>query len=179
MRHARPQLAARVALALAVTMAVVWGSALAFAFDGEATAAGTSISNRAEASYRDSNGTAFGTVSETVTLLVRAVSAVVVTPDESEPSATVSPNERAVRLFRVCNAGNTPDLHTLTRAEVGAPATLAGLFYDADNSGTLTDGDRPRAGRHRLRPAPAAARLLRPARRRRHQPERARLAPDD
>ncbi|HYO64113.1 MAG TPA: SdrD B-like domain-containing protein [Pyrinomonadaceae bacterium] len=143
MRKARPRFAARVALALAVALlSASAGGAFAFAAFDE-TAAGTSIANRAEASYRDGAGQSFNTFSETVTLQVRAVSAVVVTPDETEPSATVSPNERVVRPFRVCNAGNTPDFYTLTRAEVTAPATLVSLFYDTDANGTPDPGDRP------------------------------------
>ena len=66
----------------------------------------------------------------------------VVTPDETEPSAAVSANERVTRLFRVCNTGNTPDLYTITRAEVSAPATISALYFDTDASGTLNDGDR-------------------------------------
>ena len=137
---------ARAARLLACLTLVLLASASAggraFA-DESGTAAGTTLSNRAEATYRDADGTEFGTVSETVSVEVRAVSAVVVTPDETEPSDSVAPRERVARLFRVCNAGNTPDFYTVTRAEVSAPATLAGLFYDTDASGTHTDGDRP------------------------------------
>ena len=86
----------------------------------QATPADTLISNRAESTYRDEEGNEYGTVSPTVTVTVRAVSAHAVTPDETEPSAAVAANERAARLFRVCNNGNTPDLYTLTRAEVSA-----------------------------------------------------------
>jgi uncharacterized repeat protein (TIGR01451 family) len=105
--------------------------------------ADTVISNRAESTYRDEEGNEYGTVSPTVTVTVRAVSAVQVTPDEIEPSAAVSQNERVARLFRVCNNGNTPDLYTLTAAEVSAPSALHSLHFDADDSGTLTDADTP------------------------------------
>jgi uncharacterized repeat protein (TIGR01451 family) len=105
--------------------------------------AGTIISNRAEATYNDELGTGFSTVSPTVSVTVLTVSALVVTPDETDPSATVSPNERVTRLFRICNTGNTPDLYTITRGEVSAPARLTGLFFDTDANSILTDQDRP------------------------------------
>ncbi len=105
------------------------------------TEAGTVISNRAEATYEDESGMGYGTVSPTVTVTVRSVAAINVTPDETEPSATVAPNERVTRLFRVCNTGNVPDFYTITRGEVNAPATLLALHFDTDASGTLGDSD--------------------------------------
>ncbi|HLL13977.1 MAG TPA: hypothetical protein VK388_02755 [Pyrinomonadaceae bacterium] len=107
------------------------------------TTADSVISNRAEAIYADEDGNEFSTVSTTITVTVRPVSAVVVTPDETAPSAAVAPGERITRLFRVCNFGNTPDLYTITRAEVTAPAALVALYFDTDASGTLTDTDAP------------------------------------
>ena len=119
---------------------------------GDSVEAGTVISNRAEATYTDSSGTGFATVSPTVTVTVLTVSAVVVTPDETEPSATVSPNDHVTRLFRVCNTGNTPDLYTIMRAEASAPAHLTALYFDLDGSGTRTEGDRPVVIRTSLSP---------------------------
>ncbi|HZB45032.1 MAG TPA: SdrD B-like domain-containing protein, partial [Pyrinomonadaceae bacterium] len=132
-----------VARALALTLLVAFtaaGRVGAVARDG-GTEAGTVISNTAEATYEDASGTGFRTVSPTVTVTVRSVSALTVTPDETEPSASVSPNERVTRLFRVCNTGNVPDLYTITRAEVSAPATLVSLHFDRDASGTLNEAD--------------------------------------
>jgi uncharacterized repeat protein (TIGR01451 family) len=100
------------------------------------------ISNRAEATYTDSNGAGFSTVSQIVTITVLTVAAVTVTPDETEASATVSANERVTRLFRVCNTGNTPDFYTINSADAAAPAALVSLHFDTDASGTLTDADR-------------------------------------
>jgi len=105
------------------------------------TPADSVISNYAEAIYADADGNEFATVSPTVTLIVRAVSALVVTPDETAPSAAIAPQERITRLFRVCNFGNTPDLYTITRAEVSAPATIVNLYFDIDETGTHTDVD--------------------------------------
>ncbi|MCA1594468.1 MAG: DUF11 domain-containing protein [Acidobacteria bacterium] len=129
---------------LAVLLAVNASSARArLAADGVTTEAGTVISNRAEATYIDSDGVGFATVSPTVSITVLAVPAVTVTPDETEPSASVSPNERITRLFRVCNTGNTPNTYLITAADLTAPATLFALFFDSDASGTLTNADLP------------------------------------
>ncbi|HYN86846.1 MAG TPA: SdrD B-like domain-containing protein [Pyrinomonadaceae bacterium] len=140
---ARPR---RLSLALAAAILVATAGAarlLPSTSAQETGGAGTLISNRAEAVYSDASGTGYRTVSPDVTVTVVAVAGLAVTPDETEPSATVAPNERVTRLFRVCNTGNNPDLYTLTRAEVTpAPAALVSLHFDLDNSGTLTDGDR-------------------------------------
>ena len=105
------------------------------------TQAETVIVNRAEATYSDDDGRKYGTISPTVTVIVRAVSGVNVTPDETAPSANVAPRETITRLFRVCNTGNTPDSYTITRGEVTAPAKLVNLYFDSDGSGTVTPGD--------------------------------------
>ncbi|HEV2799848.1 MAG TPA: hypothetical protein VGW12_05090 [Pyrinomonadaceae bacterium] len=105
------------------------------------TGADTVISNRAEALYSDDDGNEFLTASLTITVTVRPVSALAVTPDETAPSAAVAAGERITRLFRICNLGNTPDLYTITGLEVSAPAALVSLHFDTDASGTVTDGD--------------------------------------
>jgi uncharacterized repeat protein (TIGR01451 family) len=105
------------------------------------TPAASVISNRAEATYEDDSGATFATISPTVTVTVLAVSTLTVSPDETQPSANVGPNETVTRVFRICNTGNTPDLYTITRAEVNAPAHLANLYFDTDESGTVTSTD--------------------------------------
>src|SRR5918911_956716 len=92
------------ALLLALISAGTAG-VVARAFDGGATPAGAVISNRAEAIYKDEGGTSFSTVSPTITVTVLAVSTLTVTPDETQPSTTVGPNESLPRAFRVCNTG--------------------------------------------------------------------------
>jgi uncharacterized repeat protein (TIGR01451 family) len=140
MTKARPNSLARLLAAVLFAALAATGRG-ALAFDGP-VGAGSTISNRAEATYTDDEGTGFATVSPTVTLTVLTVAAITVTPDETEPSATVSPNERVARLFRVCNTGNTPDFYTITSAEVTTPAALVSLHFDNDASGTLTPTDR-------------------------------------
>jgi uncharacterized repeat protein (TIGR01451 family) len=112
----------------------------ALGFDGP-TEAGTQITNRAEVTYEDGSGQSYATVSQTVTMTIAKVSTLVVTPDETSPSATVGPREHLTRLFRVCNTGNTADSYTITKADVTSPATLTNLYFDTDASGTQTSGD--------------------------------------
>ncbi|HKZ78386.1 MAG TPA: hypothetical protein VJ124_08675, partial [Pyrinomonadaceae bacterium] len=109
----------------------------------ESPAAGTVISNRAEAAYRDESGTTYAVASQTVAVTVLAVASLLVTPDETMASATVGPHERLTRIFRVCNTGNTPDRYTITRAEVNPPAIIASLYFDNDNSETVNAADTP------------------------------------
>jgi uncharacterized repeat protein (TIGR01451 family) len=111
--------------------------------DGEVTPASTVISNRAEATYEDDSGNTFATVSRTVTVTVKTVSSLAVTPDETQPSASVGPRETLTRAFRICNLGNSPDLYTVTRVEVNAPAVISSLYFDVDESGTVTSSDTP------------------------------------
>ncbi|HEX8710026.1 MAG TPA: hypothetical protein VF723_17425 [Pyrinomonadaceae bacterium] len=126
------------AILLAAICALVPG---ALARPDNGTPAETVISNRAEATYEDESGSSFSTVSSTVTVTVLAVSTLTVTPDETQSSAGVSPHESITRLFRVCNGGNTPDLYTITRAEVNAPARLVNLYFDNDADGAVTTAD--------------------------------------
>src|SRR5205085_818935 len=129
------------ALVLIALAAIVASGRAASSLDGAAEA-GATIFNRAEATYTDADGEGFSVVSPTVSVTVLTVAAVTVTPDETDPSATVAPGERVARLFRVCNTGNTPDFYTITSVDVTAPAALVSLHFDTDASGTLTDSDR-------------------------------------
>src|SRR5687768_1915279 len=142
MTNARPASLLR-AFALALSLAALAAGVRGAAARDGAVGAGVVISNTAEATYTDAEGTGFRTVSPTVTVMVSTVAAVTVTPDETEPSANVSPGERATRLFRVCNTGNTPDFYTVVSAEVSAPAALVSLHFDTDGSGALDSNDRP------------------------------------
>ncbi|MFZ0747839.1 MAG: hypothetical protein WAM70_00670 [Pyrinomonadaceae bacterium] len=102
---------------------------------------GSIITNQARATYSDSTGETFETVSETVTLTVLAVASITVTPDETTASDTVGPREQLTRAFRVCNTGNTPDRVTLTQSSITLPAVITALYFDNDGSGTVTAGD--------------------------------------
>ncbi len=122
-------------MTLAMTLA-------ARAIDGN-TDAGTIISNRAEATYTDSEGGNYSAVSATVTVTILPVATVVVTPDETASSETVAPRDQVTRLFRICNTGNNVDTFSITRFNLTSPATLETLYFDIDGSGTLTNGDAP------------------------------------
>jgi uncharacterized repeat protein (TIGR01451 family) len=127
------------ALALAVLFASLVSSRTRLS--GDSTPAGTIISNRAEANYEGDGGTTYSTVSETVTFTVLAVATLTVAPKETAPSASVVPQERITRLFRICNTGNVANTYTIANADVSDPATLDSLYFDDDASGTLTPGD--------------------------------------
>ncbi|MFL6333705.1 MAG: hypothetical protein ACJ754_10385 [Pyrinomonadaceae bacterium] len=142
MINARPHILLRASALLLALAVLAAGGRAAGAREG-GVGAGVTISNRAEATYADETGEEFMTVSPTVSVTVSTVAAVTVTPDETEASATVAPNERVTRLFRVCNTGNTPDFYTLASAEVSAPAALVSLHFDVDGSGALDANDRP------------------------------------
>lgn len=114
---------------------------MAFALDGPDTA-GAVITNRAEVTYQDADGVDYKSVSPTVTVTIQAVARLVVTPDETAPSATVGSQEHLTRLFRVCNTGNVTDTYTITSADVTSPATLANLYFDIDATGSFTSADR-------------------------------------
>lgn len=105
------------------------------------TSGNTAISNQAEATYNDSEGSSYHTSSPLVTLTVQTVAGVTVTPDETTPSDTVAPREQVTRIFRVCNSGNTSDSFTLSQSSITAPAAIESLYFDVDGSGTLTSGD--------------------------------------
>ena len=104
---------------------------------------GTLISNQAEATYNDTEGSQYAIVSITETVTVLNVAKLVVTPDETVSSATVAQHEQLTRLFRVCNTGNNPDTFSISRFEVTAPAIKIALHFDIDGSGTVTSGDVP------------------------------------
>jgi uncharacterized repeat protein (TIGR01451 family) len=115
-----------------------------FALDeGNTTPGGTIIVNRAEANYLDEDGTIYSTVSQTVSVTVLSVPAVTVTPDETVPSETIAPNDRITRLFKICNTGNIEDSFLPIRAEISSPAVITNIYFDADNSGTITEADTP------------------------------------
>src|ERR1041385_6530875 len=127
---------------VALALIAMLSSAAARIADG-GSSAGAVISNRAEATYEDGSGVSYNTVSETITVTIAVVAGVVVTPDETAPSNTIAPHDQVTRLFRVCNTGNNPDTFTMTALEATAPVTLAGLYFDSDNNGDLSNGDAP------------------------------------
>ena len=129
----------------AIVVAVLFASlAGARSRSGENSApAGTVISNQATATYEGDEGTTYDTVSQTVTFNVLAVATLTVSPKETVPSASVIPQDRITRLFRICNTGNVANSYTVINTDVTVPAQLDSLYFDNDASGTLTVGDSP------------------------------------
>lgn len=127
----------------AIVVAVLFASLAAARFrSGENSApAGTVISNQATATYEGDEGTTYDTVSQTVTFNVLAVATLTVSPKETVPSASVIPQERIARLFRICNTGNVGNSYTVINSDVTAPAQFDSLYFDNDATGTLTIGD--------------------------------------
>ncbi len=121
------------------------GFGLAHSAEGRSLAidtnSGTVITNRAEGTYQDEGGTTYTALSPSVSVTVLAVSSLVVTPDETTPSATVGSQERITRTFRICNTGNVVDSYRITQAEVNTPASLVSLFFDNDDNGVVSDAD--------------------------------------
>lgn len=105
------------------------------------TSAGTTIFNHAEASYKNLRGESFSTISQTVQFNVRAVSALIVTPDEMESSEVMTANQTVIRKFKVCNTSNILDSYTLTQATITVPAEIAALYFDVDNNGEISNPD--------------------------------------
>lgn len=133
----------RITAVVAVLMVIIGGASDRVPARGlnDAGGAGTTISNRAEAVYQNEAGETFATASETITITVAAVASVIVTPDETTPSNTVSPHEQITRQFRICNAGNDADTFSIKRAEISSPATLNALYFDSDNDGVVSERD--------------------------------------
>ena len=127
------------ALLVAIICASMASSRSRLLEDG--TAAGTVISNRAEAVYQGEDGTSYSTASETITVTVLAVATLTVAPKETAPSADVGPHERITRVFRICNTGNVANSYTIANADVSIPSTLISLYFDNDADGTITTGD--------------------------------------
>ncbi len=107
----------------------------------DTTGGGTTITNRAEATYEGADGTTYSTTSQTITLTVLPVASLTVGPKETTPSASVGPQQRVTRLFRICNTGNVPNSYTIADADVSSPSKLIILSFDNDSSGTVSFDD--------------------------------------
>ena len=92
--------------------------------------------------YEDGDGQEHRTVSEVVTIVIRSVALLSVTPNETEPSTQVRQHEEFSRLFQVCNGGNSTESVSISKAEVPGPARLVGLYFDIDGSGSQTSADQ-------------------------------------
>lgn len=136
----RSKMQQKIVLILLLLIFAVSGNVSFFA---QTTSAGTIISNEAQADYYDQSGNRFASVSNKVSFVVRAVPRLTVTPDETEPSATIARDQRIVRAFRVCNTGNVTDSYFVSNLTATSPATITGTYFDLDNNGTISESDIP------------------------------------
>src|SRR5215204_2434368 len=127
--------------ALLAALAII--TAATFAVVRAQTAAGTNISNRARINYTEPDGDLIETFTNVVTVRVEIVNGVAVTPDETAPSGTVETNGHVAVSFSVCNSGNSSLPFLIGSATVTAPASVEGVYLDADGSGSRTFGDTP------------------------------------
>lgn len=108
------------------------------------TPAGTSISNRATATYADPNNpqNTINTTSNTVTVTVAEVAGITVTPNgvTDVNGGTVSPNDVIQYDFRITNVGNDPTRFVLPNtATITGTATLGTLQYSTDGGASFND----------------------------------------
>lgn len=105
------------------------------------TPVGTVISNQAQAFYKDSDNKEYSALSQIVSVTIIAVNRLSVTPDENTSSANVPATARVIRRFTINNLGNTSDSYTVTNVSVSPTAIISELYFDVDNSHTITLAD--------------------------------------
>jgi uncharacterized repeat protein (TIGR01451 family) len=110
---------------------------------GGHTAAGTVVRNQGKILFTDPEGASHETATNQVVFTVMAVAAVKVTPDDTAPTADAAPNTTLERVFRIHNTGNYPNSYAVASLTVNGPSTLAGVYFDSDESGDFTGGDLP------------------------------------
>lgn len=99
------------------------------------------ITNQARATYNDPDGNNHQVSSEPISLTVISVVNLSVTPDDTEPTGVMVPNEQVRRIFHLCNTGNIPDQYTISQVTSTPPATVSSVHIDVDGSGTLSPAD--------------------------------------
>src|SRR5438128_760598 len=108
-----------------------------------ATPAGTTLYNQAQGGYHDLGGAEYRPASEIVTTIVQAAASVQVTPDDIAPSSDAGPREAIWQNFTICNTGNSANTFRIASLTLTAPARLLALYYDIDESHSLTGVDLP------------------------------------
>jgi uncharacterized repeat protein (TIGR01451 family) len=125
----------RHAVALAIAVAAGY-STQAFA----ATAAGTSITNQASATYLDSTLTTRTATSNTVITVVQQVASVGITPNSAKYAAA---GTQVVYPHTITNSGNGADSFALSSTNSGAFTMASVVFYADANGDGVADNATP------------------------------------
>lgn len=125
----------RIAVALAIAMTAAYGTQA-----HAATAAGTSITNQATATYLDSTNAARSATSNTVITTVQQVAAIGLSAAAAKNAA---PGAQVVYPTSITNNGNGADTFALTSSNSGAYAMTGVVFYADANGDGIADNATP------------------------------------
>jgi hypothetical protein len=135
---------------LLVAFMLVAGSAFA-----QTTPAGTQIRNRASATYQDSNGNSYTSLSNEVITIVLPVYGVSILPDDSGETPPVTPalSQNAIGgqtlfySYTLSNTGNDNDSYTIAPLIDGANTTVTlalaniSVYHDVNGNGVVDVGE--------------------------------------
>lgn len=113
----------------------------------QTTTADTQIKNQATATYSDSDGGSYDTVSNTVTVIVAKVSGLSIAPDGTTDPNVVAGQTGVIFSFQVTNTGNFSDQVRFLSGGASvhlsptSPATITRAVIDITNLGTIDAGD--------------------------------------
>ncbi|HEY0004106.1 MAG TPA: hypothetical protein VGB17_04780 [Pyrinomonadaceae bacterium] len=111
------------------------------------TAADTQIKNQASATYSDTDGGSYDTVSNIVTVTVAKVSGLTISPDAASDPNVVAGQTGLLFSFQVTNTGNFSDQVRFLASGASvhlsptSPASITRAVIDVNNSGTIDAGD--------------------------------------
>ncbi|MDQ2823204.1 MAG: hypothetical protein M3Y65_22950 [Pseudomonadota bacterium] len=125
----------RNAVALAIAMAAAYGTQA-----HAATAAGTTITNQASATYVDSTSTARSATSNTVITTVQQVAAISLSAAAAKNAA---PGAQVVYATSITNNGNGADIFALSTSNSGAYSMTGVVFYADANGDGIADNATP------------------------------------
>jgi uncharacterized repeat protein (TIGR01451 family) len=123
---------ARTAIAFAIAAAAAQGVQAQ-----AATAAGTSITNQASASYVDSTLATRSATSNTVVTTVQQIAAVTISAGTSKTAAA---GATVTYAHTITNSGNGPDSYVLSASNTGAFQMTGVTYYLANDDGTAKGG---------------------------------------
>jgi uncharacterized repeat protein (TIGR01451 family) len=125
----------RNAVALAIAMAAAYGTQA-----HAATAAGTSITNQASATYVDSTSTARSATSNTVITVVQQVASIGLSAGTAK---TAAPGAQVTYAHSITNNGNGTDTFAIDASNSGAFSMTGVVFYADANGDGIADNATP------------------------------------